>query len=48
MLTLDDVDEALQHATAVPVEDRGEGWYAFVDGLLEQRAKLAEKVTCAP
>lgn len=41
MLTLADIDEALQHARAVPVEDRGAGWQAFVDSLLEQRVALA-------
>lgn len=40
MLTLADIDEALAHARAVPVEDRGAGWVAFVDGLLEQRAAI--------
>ena len=42
MLTLADIDEALQHARAVPVEDRGAGWQAFVDGLLEQRRALQQ------
>ena len=41
MLTLADIDEALQHCRAVPVEDRGAGWQAFVDSLLEQRVALA-------
>lgn len=38
--TLDDIDEALTHARAVPVEDRGDAWYAWVDGLLERRRKM--------
>lgn len=42
MLTLADIDEALQHCRAVPVEERGVAWQAFVDGLLEQRVALAK------
>lgn len=40
MPTLADIDEALQHCRAVPVEERGAGWQAYVDGLLEQRRAL--------
>lgn len=40
MLTLEELDEALQHARAVPEDQRGAGWRAFVDGLLEQRAAI--------
>lgn len=41
MLTLAEIDEAINHARAVPVEERNAGWYAFVDSLLEQRVQLA-------
>jgi len=41
MATLAEVEEALAHATRVPIEDRGPAWWAFVDGLLEQRKELA-------
>lgn len=40
MPTLAEVDEALEHAKGVPVEERGPAWWAFVDGLLEQRREL--------
>ena len=40
MVTLSDVDEALNHARAIPVQDRTSAWHAFVDGLLEQRNAL--------
>ena len=41
MATLEELDEALAHAKRVPIEDRGTTWWAFVDKLLEQRARLA-------
>lgn len=43
MPTLTEVDEALTHARAVPVDQRTSAWYAFVDGLLEQRNKIAQE-----
>lgn len=42
LFTLDDIDEALQHARAVASQDRGPAWQAYVDSLLEQRAKVDE------
>jgi hypothetical protein len=41
MTTLSEVDEALHHTSLVPPDCRGEGWHAWVDALLEQRAELA-------
>lgn len=41
MPTLAEVEEALQHASAVPPEQRGTAWHSFVDSLLEQRKQLA-------
>lgn len=38
--TLADVDEALEHARAVPSDERGSAWHSYVDGLLEQRRRL--------
>ena len=38
---LTEVDEALRHAQAVPEDERGSGWYAMVDCLLDKRARLA-------
>lgn len=40
MPTLDEVDEALRHASLVPVDQRGPAWYAYADSLLEQRNRL--------
>jgi hypothetical protein len=40
MTTLSEVDEALHHTSLVPPDCRGEGWHAWVDALLEQRAEL--------
>jgi hypothetical protein len=40
MMTVDDIDEAINHARAVPVEERGDAWFAFVDSLLDQRRQL--------
>lgn len=39
-VTLADVDEALEHCRAIPVEERGTAWQAYVDGLLEQRKAI--------
>lgn len=41
MDTLTEVEEALQHARAVPAEQRGAAWHSYVDGLLEKRTRLA-------
>jgi hypothetical protein len=40
MPTLAEVDEALQHCRAVPSDERGAAWHAYVDSLLAQRAEL--------
>lgn len=40
MPTLTELDEALQHLRAVPVEERGAAWYSYCDALLEQRKAL--------
>jgi hypothetical protein len=40
MPTLAEVDEALQHCRAVPSDERGAAWHAYVDSLLAQRADL--------
>ena len=37
--TLADIDEALTHLRAVPVEDRGVAWRAYTDAVLELRKK---------
>lgn len=39
-LTLEEIDEALEHLRAVPTEERGSAWFAYCDSLLEQRAAL--------
>ena len=40
MLTVEEIDEALTHARAVPVDKRGAAWQAYVDSLLEMRHML--------
>lgn len=40
MPTLTEVDEALAHAQAVAVDERGAAWHAYVDKLLELRRDL--------
>lgn len=42
-LTLDEIDEALQHLRAIPLEERGAAWYAYCDSLLEERRQLAPR-----
>ena len=44
--TIDEVDEALTHARAVPEAERSSAWHAYVDSLLDQRAKIER--TLAP
>ena len=44
-LTLEEIDEALAHSRAVPESDRGEAWYAWVDGLLEMRSDVTRQAT---
>jgi hypothetical protein len=41
MPTLAEVEEALEHCRAIPAEERGKAWHAYVDSLLEQRVMLA-------
>jgi hypothetical protein len=41
MASIEEVDEALRYTSLVPLDARGEGWHAWVDALLEQRAQLA-------
>ena len=36
-LTLQEIDEALNHAREVPEDQRGAGWHAYVDRLLAKR-----------
>lgn len=38
--TIAEIDEALTHAKAIPADQRGPGWYAFTDRLLEMRRHL--------
>lgn len=35
--TLAEIDEALAHTALVPPDSRGDGWFAWVDALLDQR-----------
>jgi hypothetical protein len=37
---LDEIDEALTYAQQLPADQRGQGWHAFTDRLLEMRAAL--------
>jgi hypothetical protein len=38
MLTIEEIDEALERAMGVPTSKRTDAWHAVVDGLLDQRA----------
>ena len=40
---LDAIEEALQHASRVPEDERGIAWQRYVDGLLDKRARLSAK-----
>lgn len=40
MPTLDEIDEALHHCRAVPADERGAPWHAYVDSLLAQRESI--------
>jgi len=42
--TLAEIDEALAHANAVALDDRGSMWQCFVDQLLDQRNSAVIKV----
>jgi hypothetical protein len=35
--TIVDVDEALSHLNQVPVDERGSGWSAYLDAVLDKR-----------
>lgn len=35
-----ELDEALMHASLVPLDERGEAWHAWTNALLEQRRRL--------
>lgn len=37
---LSQLDEALMHASLVPIEERGPAWHAWTNALLEQRRQL--------
>ena len=39
--TLQDIEEALHHASRVPEAERGVAWQRFVDTLLDKRTRLA-------
>lgn len=47
-LTIAEVDEALNHAKRIPIEDRGAPWWAYVNGLLEQRRRLEVSTESEP
>lgn len=36
------LDEALMHASLVPLAERGPAWHAWTNALLEQRGRLEE------
>ena len=38
---LEQIEEGLRHAAAVPEAERGAAWSAYVDRLLEERTRLA-------
>lgn len=46
--TLQEIDEALTYAQQLSPEQRGPGWHAFVDRLLELRAKQNPGGTMKP
>jgi len=37
-----ELDEALMHASLVPLDERGEAWHAWTNALLEQRGRLQQ------
>ena len=41
LLSIDEVDEALKRARAIPEAERTEVWSSIVDALLDRRAELA-------
>ena len=40
MPTVEEIDEALHHASLVPIDERGKPWAAWVDSLMDQRNRL--------
>lgn len=40
---LADIDEALLHLSLVPEHERGTAWRAYLDALLEQRARMEQR-----
>ncbi len=36
------VDEALRHLSLVPTNERGPAWHAYLDAVLEQRARTLD------
>lgn len=40
--TIDQIDEALRHLSLVPNDERGPAWYAYLDAMLEQRARMEQ------
>lgn len=44
MPTIEAIDEALHHASLVPIDERGKPWHAFVDSLLAQRNRITAPV----
>ncbi len=39
---VEDVDEALRHLSLVPTNERGPAWHAYLDAVLEQRARTLD------
>jgi len=42
-LNVNDIDEALRHLSLVDETERGDGWHAYLDALLEKRNQLEKK-----
>ena len=42
---VDQIDEALMHASLVPLNERGPAWHAWTNALLEQRGRLEKPST---
>lgn len=40
MATLEEIEEGLRHLSLVPPDERGAGWHAYANSLLEQRKAL--------
>ena len=46
--SITEIDEALTYARRLPADQRGPGWHAFVDRLLEMRAAQNTGAHLAP